>query len=512
MKQNMIELRDFSFTYAGKSHPALSNINLTIAEGSFVLVTGLSGCGKSTLAYTLCGFIPYGWPGDMEGDVLVDGQNTKSTPPEKIAGIAGLVQQDPDAQLCTFTVRQEVAFGLENLRLAAAEIQARLDDVCGIVNIKHLRDREVAGLSGGEKQRVALACILAMQPRILVLDEPTANLDPDGIAGLTASLITLVKQFGYTVIVVEHRIEPFIAMADRMLIIHEGRIAADGTPSEVNPVYRDMLDNTLSNSLQAKVKFDKARNRGAKTEADHTDIPIAADPLLCVQGMTVRRGGRLVLDDITFQLAPGEITAVMGANGSGKTTLFLSLLGYCRPDQGKIFYRGQDITAADIQSRVRDIGMVLQNPGHQILERTVWQEAILAAQMLKPAMNFQPATEKLIEEFSLAMVRDNSPFLLSMGEKKRLCAVSVLAYEPSLLLLDEPLAGQDAAHLDLLMAHLYSHCQRGGSVLMVCHHPEVVARYCHRLLFIDQGRVGCDAPPGDVFAWLKENGLEAYLP
>lgn len=503
MNQNMIELRNFSFTYAGKSHPALSNINLAIAEGSFVLVTGLSGCGKSALAYTLCGFIPYGWPGVMAGDVLLDGQNTRSTPPERIAGLAGLVQQDPDAQLCTFTVRQEVAFGLENLRLTAAEIQGRLDDVCSMVNINHLRDREVAGLSGGEKQRVALASILAMRPRILVLDEPTANLDPDGIAGLTASLATLVKQYGYTVIVVEHRIEPFIVMADRMLIIHEGCIAADGTPSEVSPVYCDMLDNTLRNSLQVKEKLN---------QADHKDTAIAADPLLSVQGITVRRGDRLVLEDITFQLAPGEITAVMGANGSGKTTLFLSLLGYCRPDRGRIFYRGKDIATSDIQSRVRDIGMVLQNPGHQILERTVWQEAMLAGQMLKPTLNFEPGTENLLREFSLAMLRDSSPFLLSMGEKKRLCAVSVLAYEPSLLLLDEPLAGQDAAHLDLLMTNLYSHCQRGGSVLMVCHHPEVVARYCHRLLFIDQGRVGCDAAPANVFVWLKAKGLEAYLP
>ena len=204
--------------------------------------------------------------------------------------------------------------------------------------------------------------------------------------------------------------------------------------------------------------------------------------------------------------------AVMGANGCGKTSLLLALLGHHQLEKGRVSYRGRDISHLDIQERVKEMGMILQNPGHQILERSVWQETLLAAEMLKPTRKFTVEAENLLEEFSLLNYRNSSPFLLSMGEKKRLCAVSALVYEPDLLLLDEPLAGQDAGHLDLLMEHLYRHCEGGGSVLMVCHHPEIVASYCHRLLFLEGGQVGYEDRPDKVFRWLKERGKDAYLP
>jgi len=494
---NIIELHNLTFTYAEKNDPALKKINLSVKQGSFTLVTGLSGCGKSTLAYALCGFIPYGWPGVLEGDVLLNGFNTRDTSPEKIAGIAGLVQQDSDAQLCTFTVSQEVAFGLENLLIPADEIEIRISNVLDLLGIPHLAKREVAGLSGGEKQRVALASILAMQPRVLVLDEPTAHLDPEAIANLVSNLETLQKCYGYTVVVVEHRIEPFYKLADRMLVLKKGSIFADGSPSDVDPVYKEMINQALTKSMQLK---------------NAMNINFSPEPLLDVEKLVVRRAGHIVLDGISFRLQPGEIMAIMGANGSGKTSLLLALLGYCRPEKGKVIFRNCNLSAADIQNRVKDMGMVLQNPGHQILEQSVWRETMLAAEMLKPARDFTLAAEKLLLEFSLMPYRYHSPFLLSMGEKKRLCAVSALVYEPDLLLLDEPLAGQDAGHLDLLMQHLYRHCERGGSVLMVCHHPEVVARYCHRLLFLDKGRVGFEGKPDKVFQWLKERGQEAWLP
>ncbi|WP_291300179.1 ABC transporter ATP-binding protein [Desulfosporosinus sp. BICA1-9] len=236
------------------------------------------------------------------------------------------------------------------------------------------------------------------------------------------------------------------------------------------------------------------------------------EPLLEVEGVVVRRAGIPVLQNVSFRLKPGEIMAVMGANGCGKTSLLLALLGHHQLEKGRVSYRGRDISHLDIQERVKEIGMILQNPGHQILERSVWQETLLAAEMLKPTRKFTVEAKNLLEEFSLLNYRNSSPFLLSMGEKKRLCAVSALVYEPDLLLLDEPLAGQDAGHLDLLMQHLYRHCEGGGSVLMVCHHPEVVASYCHRLLFLEGGQVGYEDRPDKVFQWLKERGKDAYLP
>jgi len=497
MAKNIIELRNLTFTYAGKSSPALRQLNLEITAGSFVLITGLSGCGKSTLAYALCGFIPHGWPGTLEGDVILGGLNTRENTPEKLAGTVGLVQQDPDAQLCTFTVNQEVAFGLENLRLPASEVKSKTAEVLNRLGIGHLARREVASLSGGEKQRVALASILAMEPKILVLDEPTANLDPEGIADLTANLQTLKERYGYTVVVIEHRIGHFRKLADRMIVLQEGAIVADGRPEEVSPVYSRIVD-------QALVKSSELRN---KQRVDYS-----AEPVLEVEKLDVKRGGRLVLKDISFRLYPGEIMAVMGSNGCGKTTLLLALLGYCKPERGTVKLFGQDISALDIRERVKAMGMVLQNPGHQILERTVWQEALLAAEMLKPEQDFGPEAKEYLRQFSLEKYSGSSPFLLSLGEKKRLCAVSTLVYHPDLLLLDEPLAGQDAGHLDLLLRHLYKHNEGGGAVLMVCHHPEVVDRFCHRLLFLENGQVGAEGQPAEIFSWLKERGQVAYLP
>lgn len=496
MRKVSVELRDLTFTYAGKSNPSLRKLNLSFQEGSFILVTGLSGCGKSTLALALCGFIPHGWPGVMEGEVWLHGFNTRHTPPGKLAGIVGLVQQDPDAQLCSFTVSQEVAFGLENLLTPSNDIAIKVKNVLALLGISHLAERDVTSLSGGEKQRLALASILAMEPKILVLDEPTAHLDPEGILSLVANLETLKSQYGYTVVVIEHRVEPFCKLADRMLVLEDGRLVADGFPSSVFPAYRKRLNKVLTMPLRLK---------------KDTVFDNPTEPLLEVEGVIVSRSGYPVLKGVTFQLQPGEIMAVMGANGCGKTSLLLALLGY-QLELGRVKYRGRNISHLDIQESVKEIGMVLQNPGHQILERSVWQETLLAAEMLKPDREFTVEAENLLQDFSLLKYRNSSPFFLSLGEKKRLCTVSTLAYEPSLLLLDEPLAGQDAGQVELLMRHLYRHCERGGSVLMVCHHPEVVARYCHRLLFLENGQVGCEGRPDKVFQWLKERGQEAYLP
>ena len=497
MTEDIIELQNLCFTYAGKSNPALRGLNLSLQKGSFSLITGLSGCGKSTLAHALCGFIPHGWPGFMEGEVWLDGLNTRHTPPERLAGIVGLVQQDPDAQICSFTVSQEVAFGLENLQISSNEIKFKIKRVLAMLGISHLAEREVTNLSGGEKQRLALASILAMEPKVLVLDEPTAHLDPEGIMSLVANLETLKNQYGYTVIVIEHRIEPFYKLADRMVVLEEGRLVIDDSPSKAIPLYRKRLDKALTKSLQLRKDLAVDNSR---------------EPLLEVKGMVIKRAGIPMLQSVSFQLQPGEILAVMGANGCGKTSLLLALLGHHPLEKGSVSYRGRDISHLDIQERVKEFGMVLQNPGHQILERSVWQETLLAAEMLKPNRKFTVEAENILQEFSLLNYRNSSPFLLSMGEKKRLCAVSALVYEPDLLLLDEPLAGQDAGHLDLLMQHLYRHCQRGGSVLMVCHHPEVVASYCHRLLFLEGGQVGYEDRPDKVFQWLKESGKDAYLP
>lgn len=507
MDEPLVVVEGLTFTYAGNAAPVLKNIHLEIHKGEFITITGPSGCGKSTLALCLAGFIPHHVDGKMQGSIVINGMDTREYPPAKLAGSIGLVQQDPEAQLCTLKVIDEVAFGPENLGLPRTEIEDRVEEALSAVNLSGLRNREVYSLSGGEKQRVAIASVLAMKPPLIILDEPTANLDPRGTEEVLQLIKELGKQNGIAILVIEHRLKQLIPFSDRMLVIKEGQILAEGEPAVVYEEY--CRQQHLTSHCPGREPYEK-------TDAPPNLLPRAAsgtEPTLRVEKISLNYGSQPILQDIEFVLYPGEITAVMGSNGSGKTSLLLSLLGIHKLNEGRIFLQGRNITRFKTARRARSMGLVFQNPNHQIFENTVWQEASLPADFLLPGdVKNDSEIESWLHYFELYPYKELLPFSLSLGEKKRLTLVSVLGYHPQILLLDEPLIGQDYHRTDLFWKAVSAHSQRGGVTLIVCHEPDFVQEFCDRILFFDQGRLLVDGPTPRAFEQIEAHGFQEYLP
>jgi len=499
----VVNIVNLSFTYRGSATPALDKVNLRVDPGEFLTITGASGCGKSTLVLCVAGFIPYAFPGKMEGLVRVLGKDTKDYPAGGLSGIVGLVQQDPEAQLCTLRVSDEVAFGPENLCVPPAKIKERVGFALEAVGAAKLWDRQIHTLSGGEKQRVAIASVLAMNPLLIVLDEPTANLDPRCTREVLEVLNQLRKEQTLSIIVVEHRLEKLLPVTDRLVTMEKGKITGDGAPQDYRKTY-----------IPPRTCLPEQMYVGSSGNSTAVPEPHQSRPILSVQNLRVGYEDRDVLTAVNFDLYPGETVAVMGDNGSGKTTLVSTLLGMVKPREGRVLHRGTDITGLKVTKRARDMGLTFQNPNHQLFESTVQKEAALPSLFLsdKPARETECIIDMLLERFELLEYRQKNPFTLSLGEKKRLTLVSVLSYTPEILILDEPLVGQDRNRLHLLLQALREHTGRGGLTLMVCHEPALAASYCQRILFLDNGRLVVNAGVQQAWQELARLGREEYLP
>ena len=505
----VIEINQLTFTYQGEQNAALSQVDLRLYPGEFMTITGPSGCGKSTLAMCLAGFIPTAFPGEMMGEVLIQGHDTRQYPEGGLSGIVGLVQQDPEGQLCTLTVADEVAFGPENLCVPPEEIRSRVITSLEAVDGMHLFHRQVHTLSGGEKQRVAIASVLAMEPALLILDEPTANLDPRCTREVLQVLAKLQRKKAVSLVIIEHRLEQVLPWTDRLIRMDQGRIVSRIDRAEILQGGLKAASQT-SYVPEAFESCDKSRY----SMANDKEASVAEQVLLSVEHLQAGYEDRMVLSDVSFQLLSGETVALMGDNGSGKTTLILSLLGIIKPSGGKIWFQQEAMTGKKVAYRARHMGLVFQNPHHQLFENSVWREALLPASFLSENSpdTVEEITGNLLEDFHLNHYREKNPFTLSLGEKKRLALVSVLAYGPSLLILDEPLVGQDRERMLTLMNALQYHRRQGGSVLMVCHEPAVVATFCQRILFVKDGSIVIDAPTAEAFQMLKAQGHHEYLP
>ena len=520
MEKPVVQLEGLTFTYAGSLEPALKDIELTVHPGEFVVLTGPSGCGKSTLSFCLTGFIPHSFDGTMEGRALIGGRDTRSAAAGELAGIAGLVQQDPEAQLCTLHVAEEVAFGPENLGLPVPEIARRLEWALAAAGISDLRERSLHTLSGGEKQRVAIAGALAMRPQLFILDEPTANLDPRGCREVLAVVEKLRREENTAIIIFEHRLQYLLPFADRLIMMERGRFTAAGLPEQLVRSGR-LSDSCCHRSdpvlkLVGRKALPVKSAQGAESAPRVPKTPGGQDraaPLLSVERLTVGYEQQAVLEEITFSLQPGETAALMGDNGCGKSTLLLALLGILKPEQGRICFAGNDLAGCRVTRRAREMGLTFQNANHQLFEKTVFKEAGLPSQFLGgDRVKDRTHLEQLLVHFDLECYREKLPFALSQGEKKRLTLVSVLAYRPSILLLDRPQVGQDQDRLDLLMEALREHSLGGGITLMAIHEPAVVASCCTRVLFLEKGKLLIDAPTAGAFAELARQGKDHYLP
>jgi len=516
----LIRIRELSFTYNGADKPALNKVNLTIEDGQFVLLTGASGGGKSTLCRCFNGLVPHFYGGKISGKAEVQGLDILEHSPKELATKVGMVFQDPENQLVTADVEREIAFGLENLgypkNLIARRIEEALDTV-GIANLRFARNNE---LSGGEKQKVAIASVLALHPDVLVLDEPTSELDPQSAEEVLRLLERLNDELGLTVILIEQRLDRVVHLVDRMLVMGSGKIIAGGTPGEVMngdigelgiglpPVIRlmrELKSKELSlNGLPLTVKDARLRLqkvlRGVK-RADLAEGGGKMEAVLNMDRVWFAYGERAVLKNISLDIDRGGFIAVMGRNASGKTTLVKQLNGLLKPSKGKIRLEGVDTRKSTVAELSRRVGYVFQNPNDHLFADTVEDEIAFSLRNRGTDENhIASAVEVMLDEFELSQYRKSYPRNLSGGERQRVALASVLVGEPEVIVLDEPTRGMDYVLKKKLINYLDDYRRRGNTVIMVSHDVETIAECAERVVLLSEGRVVVEGSKREVLS------------
>lgn len=532
----IIRLDDVSFTYADAVEPALDHVSLEIPEGGFVGVIGPSGAGKSTLAALLSGAIPHHYRGTLFGSTLVDGRDTCEVTLTDISRVVGSVAQDIDSQMVASAVEDEMLFGLENFGVPHDEIEARVTgalEACGVLD---LRGREIATLSGGQKQKVAIAAILALRPRVLVLDEPTAALDPASSTAVFETLRDLNAE-GVTVIVVEQKVALLTAYCDRVMVLSEGRVAFDGAPREVFSHADELRALGVDSPRVARVSNSLAQHgvmppmppclsveeaealvadlvrgrtgRGADIapfRAGSRHIPAAAtrapgaEPVVSFRDVCFAYpGSGACVTDLSFDVYPGELVGVIGQNGAGKTTLTKLLNGLLRPSSGSIRVAGLDMRDTPTSTVAAHVSTLFQNPDRQICKDTVLEEVAFGLELTgTPADEARERARAVAERFGLPL--DEAPFSLSRGQRQMVALASVVVMEPEVILLDEPTSGLDYRECMTVMETVREMADRGCAVVMVCHDMEVVSDFAERLVVMADGRILGQGETPEVFA------------
>ena len=475
----LIEITDLHYRYPGASDWALNGVNLCVQPSEMIALAGPSACGKSTLALAIAGCL-HGRPGGQwRGTVRVDGVDVTGRSLYENAELVGLVQQNPEDQFCTLTVEDEIAFGLENRCYPPAQIAAQIAWALNVVAAGHLRNRQMSTLSGGEQQRVAIASILAARPRILILDEPTSNLDPPAARSVLQVLERLRRQEELTLILVEHKLGVLAPFAPRIVTMEDGRVTHHNA------------------ALPAREPLAQR-------------APAAPGEMVArLTSVTHDYGAHVALRDISLDLHRGQLVALMGDNGSGKSTLLRCLMGLIRPTAGNVAVLGS--VAPAVSELAHRAGIVFQNPDHQLLGETVWKDTTMLGRNTRQEAEVTPRAEELLRQGGLWERRDDSPWRLSYGQKRRLNLTAATAHGPDLLLADEILIGQDPAHAHRLMRQLRAAADDGAAVLVALHNTDLAQRYADRAVFLERGQVAFDGLLDDLVTYLSRRGYQAYL-
>lgn len=467
-----IEINRLSVQFPGRDQPALFDVSARIESGQTIAISGPSGCGKTTLLRTLAGFIPDMIHADVRGEIRIDNQPLKTIDLSQLSPTIGLVQQDPDAQVCTLRVRSEVAFGPENLCLPLQDIESRVANALKASGIAHLADRDTTTLSGGEKQRLAVAAILAMRPSVILLDEPTAHLDPAGAKDLFDLLRQLQQRTACTLLIVEHRLPPLLSLKPQLWIMDSGRLVQRK---------KTRIHEDVSNLIR-QAGADRCE-RTSRCTSGHA---------LKIENLSFGYQEKL-LNDLSLTLEPGTILGVIGPNGGGKTTLLRLMAGLEKPDEGAI-----------IRSEETTLGMVFQHPHQQIFERTVRRDLEIGGSL------DDDAVASSLKFARLSGLADVPPQSLSLGEQRRLTVLTALWGAPSLLLLDEPFIGQDRDNVAWIVEQIRCARDRGAIVCLVTHDIPMADALCDCLLYLGERAIFGD--PRDVFSELRVSGYGAFTP
>ena len=517
-----LSYRDVRFAYpggggeggGGESVPAIDGVDLDVDPGEVLLVAGPSGSGKSTLLRAANGLVPHSSGGRFAGDVIVLGRSTRAHRPRDLADVVGFVHQDPEAQFVVDRVEADVAFVLENLGLDATAMRRRVEETLDALAIAHLRDRSPATLSGGERQRCALAGALAAAPGVLVLDEPTSQLDPQGADDVLGALTRLNADLGTTVLLAEHRLERAAPLADRAAIVERGRITALGDPGAILADYPGAPPVTHLGRLlgwaEPPLTVRNARRLAAShvpdlrsVEAARRTAPTAGEVLAAARDLHVELGGRPVLRGVSLDVRAGEVVALLGRNGAGKTTLLRSLGGLA----GRTVIRGSVHHAGTT-------AYLPQDPNSLLFSPTVAREVAETLRLLGRAD--ADAVARWLDALGLAAVADRHPRSLSGGERQRVAIAAVAVGGADVLLLDEPTRGMDAPSRAALERAARLHAEGGGAVVLATHDVELAARSATRTVVLGDGEVVADGPArtvlsGSLFAPQVLRVLPPYL-
>ena len=523
-----VEAADLCFTYHDGARAALCAVGLRQARGEMIGVMGASGAGKSTLAKCLNRIIPEFEGGVFSGAVIIGGRKLDGLRVCEVAAEVGMVFQDFEAQLFSTNVAHEVAFAMEQIGMDRAAMNARIGPALEAVGLKGFEHRDPTSLSGGEKQRLAIASVLALSPRVIVLDEPTTDLDPEGKAEVFA-LIRSLRERGLSLIVIEHETEELLR-ADRVILMREGAVIAEGPPSAVmarlelleeSGVHPPSLNRALAllgigghadsveDAYRAVVRaYPHLESMAQASAAEIAPRPVgAADQpsgaaLAAVEDLSFNyTAGPRVLDSVSLMIHPGEFLAIVGQNGSGKTTLAKHIVGLLKPAAGRVLLEGRDRAGLPAAETARKAAYVFQNPDHQIFAATVWDEVAFGPRNFKLAPDeIERRASEVLDAVGLLGERDSDPFLLSKGERQRLAVASVLALKPRLLNLDEPTTGLDYREQRRMMALVTELNRSGIAIVIITHTPWLVAEYARRVVLIRKGRKLFDGPVREFFA------------
>ncbi len=462
----MLEIKNLCLKFP-EDKIVFENVNFSIEKNTINLITGKSGCGKSSLLMCLSRVIPETVDGVMSGEIIYNGYNIEHSNAEEISGEIAYMFQDPDSQLCTFTVEDEIAFGLENLNVEQEKMEEIIDDILDLVGIKYLKYASLNKLSGGEKQKVALASILALDPDLILMDEPTANLDPISTIQIVELIKKLRDDMGKTIIIIEHNIDDFKDVIDKVI---------------------ELTDKKTSD-LEVDNFIEQYHNNFKYPKRQHTNL--GNDTVLDVHNLSYSYDeGKNVIDNVSFSLYKGEIAALVGHNGAGKSTLSKLLIGFIKASKGEILLKEQNIYNMNVKEIGDHMGLVFQNPEHQFIKMTVEKELSLSLEVRGNSEDVvKEKTDNYLKEFNLINNRESNPFTLSQGQKRRLSTASMMINGQPILILDEPTYGQDRENLIKLIDLLYQINKSGTSILIITHDMDMVERCCDKLIYLNKGQV-----------------------
>lgn len=539
-KSPIISFKDFSFQYRAQKRPTLTGISLDIYPGEKVLIAGPSGSGKSTLAGCVNGLNPFSNPGECKGTLMVDGVDAPHSSIFELSAHVGTVLQDPDGQFIGLTVGEDIAFALENSCAPQDEMHKITRHAAELVGIENHLDYAPHELSGGQKQRVSLAGVMVDQVKILLFDEPLANLDPAAGKQAIELIDEIQKKTDITVLIIEHRLEDVLwRNVDRIVLVNEGRILADLTPDE-------LLSTSLlkDNGIREPLYISAMRYAGVEITKDkkpcHVDSVVLSETdkkkiqdWFQAQSLpkSEEEGEKLLevknlcfgytkehqtLRDVTLAINKGEMVSIVGRNGAGKSTFSKLICGFETPDSGEIFFHGQDLLKENIRHRAKYIGYVMQNPNQMISKTMIYDEVALSLQKSgKSEKEIRQKVEDTLKICGLYPFRNWPVSALSFGQKKRVTIASVLVQDPELIILDEPTAGQDFKHYTEIMEFLCKLNEQGVTVVMITHDMHLMLEYTHRALVFSDGRLIADCRASEVLcdpdlirqAALKETSL-----